>query len=876
VRTVLSRLLDVVQRRSREQRIDEEVESHLEMLTDEFVARGWSRADARLAARKAFGGVDQMKERYRDQRGIRAIDEALQDTRYALRLMRRDRWFTAATVMALAVGIGVTATMVTLIYSMNVRGLPFHDAHELVSVSGAPTRSQGGQIPYVVFQAWRTASRSFAGLTAEIAAPINLGDEVHATDQVAGTFLSHDLFAMLGERPVLGRGFRAEDDRNGAAPVLIIGHRLWADRYGADPSVIGRSVRANGEAATIVGVMPEGFLYPVDTQVWRPLAAFPDIDAPAAATRPIRVVGRLASGVDARQAEAELTAILSTLTSVPDADRTRRTIVMPLNESYAGRITQPVPMMMLAAVSVVLLIACSHAASLWLARSAARSREMSMRAALGAGRGRLIRLLLIESVMTALLAGVLGVAIAWGFVRGFAAEVAGFGLPYWTRFTFDATVTVAIASICVAAGIAFGMLPAWHQSRANLNDVLTQGGRSGTASPRARRITRMLLVGELALTVVLLACAGALARSADLVYRADQAVDVARVWEFRLALPPGKYSTPDARRAFYEALDARLAAGPGMESAALASAPPFNARDSRAVAMDRPPAGSDALPSVRLVAIGPRYFDTLGLSVLRGSTIENANPALRTTAALVNEQFVQTFSPQAQPLGRDVWLVNERTPERAPERYTIVGIAPPLRQQVAAGHTPVVYVPFGAQPGTLASILIRGRPEEFAEALRLSVRQLDADLPLFNLQSLERVSYMSRWIQRIMSTAFSIVAVIATILSALGLYSVTAYAASQRTREVGVRMALGARRAQVSWLFLRDALRFTAMGLVTGLAGALAAGNVLQSALVDVQANHPLALVGVCLFLASVAVIAAMLPARRAARLDPIAALRHE
>jgi predicted permease len=532
-------------------------------------------------------------------------------------------------------------------------------------------------------------------------------------------------------------------------------------------------------------------------------------------------------------------------------------------------------MMLLAAVAVVLLIACSHAASLWLARASARSREISLRAALGAGRARLVRQLLVESVVSAFLAGILGVAVAWTLVRAFANEVAGFGMPYWTRFTFDAPLSVVIALVCLATGIAFGTLPAWHQSRTDLSEVLNQGGRSGTAGPRARRTTKWLLAAEMALTLVLLASATALARSAAVVYRADQVIDVANLWEYRIALPPAKYDTADARRRFYDELERRLAASGDVESAALASAPPFAARESRGVAIDRAPGDASSLPSARLVAIGPRYFQTLGLKILRGSALDDADRSRQGPAALVNEQFARRFSADADPIGRDLWLVNERS-SSAPERYTIVGIAPPLRQQIAAGHTPVVYVPHATEPGSIASIIIRGRADRFAAAVRQQVRQLDPDLPLFNLQSLERVSYNSRWIQRIMSTAFAIVAVMATMLSALGLYSLTAYAASQRTREVGVRMALGAREAQVSWLFLRDAMQFTGVGLVIGLGGAVAVGTVLQSALVDVQANHPLWLLAVCGFLTGVALAAALLPARRAARVDPITTLRHD
>jgi predicted permease len=562
---------------------------------------------------------------------------------------------------------------------------------------------------------------------------------------------------------------------------------------------------------------------------------------------------------------------------MPAAERARRTIIRSLNETYVGSPTEPPPMMITAAAAVLLLIACSHAASLLLARSAARAREMSLRAALGAGRGRLVRQLLVESVSMALMAGMLGLAIAGGFARLFANEVAGFGLPYWTRFTFDAPLVAIIAALCLFTGVAFGMLPALHQSRANLNDVLNQGGRSGKSSPRARRLTTALLIGEVALTMILLSAASALVQSANGVYAADRAIDVANLWEMRVALPQPRYAAVEQRRTFYATLEARLAAAPDVPAAALATSAPFNARDSRGVVMDDESL-ADRNPgrNARLVAIGDRYFSTLGLSLLKGRGFADVDAATRAGAAIVNERFVQRYSPNADPIGRDVLLVNQRAPETAPARVTIIGIAPPLRQQVAAGHTPVVYVPFDTQPGATASLLIRGNPERFAPVVRREVRQLDADLPVFNLQSLERVSYASRWLPRIMSFVFSIVALLATVLSALGLYALTAYAASQRTQEVGVRMALGAQRSEVSWLFLSQALRRLVIGLAIGLAGTIAMGGVLQSVLVDVRANDPMTLAGVAAFLAAVAIAAALVPSRRASRLDPVAALRQE
>jgi putative ABC transport system permease protein len=875
MRTFLSRLLEVVLRRSREQRMSAEIQTHLEFLADEYVAKGMSRHDAELAARKEFGGVDQMKERYRDRRGFAIVTEVAQDTRYALRMMARERWFTAATVVALSLGIGATTTMVTILYGMNVRGLPFPDAASLVGVTGERTRSQGTGIPLAVFEHWQSASRSFEQLAAEIDTPINLGDETLGTDQFAGTYLSADAFALLRERPVLGRDFLPEDDRSGAAPVAIVGYRVWTDRYGSDPAIVGRTVRLNGEAATIVGVMPQGFAYPVDTQIWRPLASFPAIQQ--LAQRPIRIVGRLARGVSAEQAQSELSAIVSTLTTAPDADRARRTIVVPLNETYFGKLTQPMPMMLLAAVVVVLLIACSHAASLLLARSSTRARELSMRSALGAGRARLMRQLLVESVLVSLMAGALAVVTAEWFVRAFAGEMKLAGVPYWTHFSFDPTLAAIITGICVATGIAFGLLPAMQQSRANPGEVLNQFGRSGMASPQAGRLSTVLLIGELAVTVVLLAAASSLVRSANVVYEADSALDLDNLWEFRLALPAAKYPAGDAQRAFFTALEERIASAPGLQSAALASGPPFNARESRSITMDAPPdPQAKALPQAQLVAIGPRYFETLGLRVIRGRRLDDLDAASRATAALVNERFATRFSPDADPIGREIVLVNDRSPEAPPRRVRIVGIAPALRQQQQAGHMPAVYVPFLPQPAATGSLIVHGNPDQFAAVVREEVRRLDPDLPVFSLRSLALVSYMSRFTQRIASTVFSIVAVIAIALSALGLYSLTAYATTQRTQEVGVRMALGAQRSQVEWLFLRRTLTQVAVGLTLGLAGAVAAGFALQGLLVEVKANEPVVLASIAGFVTVVAAIAAIVPVRRAARLDPVAALRQD
>ena len=868
-----SRALELVLGRSRDRRLSDEIQAHVDQLTDDHIARGLPPAEARLAARKDFGGVEQVKETYRDRRGLPSINGLVQDVRFAARLIVKDRWFTAAVVTALSMGLAVSTMLITVVYGMNLRPLPFVQPQALMAIGGEPTSTQGRNIPYAVFDTWRSASRSFTAMAAHLDAVANIGDEAHQTDQFVATFISHDGFALLGKQPMLGRAFRPDDDRTGAPAVVILGHGIWSTWYGSSPSAIGRIVRINGEPATVVGVMPEGFKFPTWSDVWRPLAALPAMNTPAAAERPVRIVARLADGFTTEQARAELASISAALPAMTEGNRPRGITILGLNESIVGR----PPPLMLVAVAVILLITCSHAANLLLARSAARTREMSLRAAIGASRARIVRQLLVESTMLAAAAGLAGLGLASFGVRWFAAETAGFGLPFWTTFELDFRLFALIAAMTLGTGILFGLLPALQLARTDLGELTNQAGRQGGTGPRERRTTAVLLVGELAVTVMLLACAGLLIRSASVVYRADHAIDVANLWEFRLSLPQPQYASEERRVDLYRRLDERLAAAAGLQSAALASAPPFTGGDSRGVVMDeRPSAPGETRRTTRLIAIGDRYFETLGLRLLRGTGFEALDAGALGTAALVNERFAAVFSPDRDVIGRQVRLVNERAPGSPPASFIVTGITPAIRQDQNGDVSPVVYLPHRTQAAAAASILIRGNPDTFAEALRQEVRAIDPDLPLYGLRSLVRVSEISRWYPRISSLMFTIVGSIALVLSALGLYALTAYAVSHRTQEIGIRMAVGARASQVLWLFIRGALVQLAIGLSIGLAGAIGAGLVLRGLLIQTSATDPLTMASVCALLTVVALAASLIPARGATRLDPLAALRRE
>lgn len=877
LRMLVSRLLDLVLRRSRNERLSEEIQAHLDLLVQTHISNGLSPTEARLAARKSFGGVDRITGAYRDQRGFRVLDELLMDVRHASRVFVRERSLTTAVVVALGLGIGVSGTMLSILYSMNVRPPPFHRVGQLVAIARENTHSLGGRITLPVFDAWRTSTRSLVAISAEVQSPLNLGDDLRAADRVSGMTISHRTFAVLGVTPLLGRDFLAGDDQRGAPAVIILSHQLWRERYADETSVIGRAVRVNGENATIIGVMPEGFAYPVETQVWRPLSALPVASSASAAPVAVRVIGRLADGVSREEARAELATIVSTLDGLTETDRNRATIVMPFNEAFVGPTWQPIPTMLLASSFMVLLIACSHAASLLVARSSARAHEMAMRAALGASRARVVRQLLVESVLLALLAGVLGSTIAWFGMRWFAAETTGFGMPYWTTFGFDLPLLALISMLCLLTGVAFGLLPALHLSRGVPGARLSGTSRFDKVGPRTRRTTTVLLTGELALTVVLLASAGTLLQAASVVSREDQAVDLANLWELSLHLPAAKYGNEAQRSAFYTELDSILMSLPSVRSGALAGGTPFVWSETRTVRTGRERAPqTEALRAVRRVTIGDRYFETLGLRMINGRTLGRADAGSTPSAALVNQRFVDEFLSGAEPIGQQLSLIDEGRADAAVERVTIVGVAPPLRHAVAASVTPVIYVSLMSQAPAAASIVVRGEPAQFADALRERVRAVDPDQPLFRLRSLEAASYMSRWVQRSSSTGLSLLAVAATILSTLGLYSLTSYASNQRMHEVGVRLALGARQSQVTWLFLRRALLQVGIGLSLGVVGAFAVGGALRVVLVGFDSSQPMMIAGVCLLLAGIGIAAGLLPARRASRLDAMAVLRQQ
>jgi putative ABC transport system permease protein len=808
-----------------------------------------------------------------------------QDIRFAVRLLVKDRWFTAVAIMALALGIGVNATVFTFVNAVLIRGLPINDPDRVMVVGTRDARQRDRGMSYLDFEDYRRATRTFSGLAAFSGSVMNVSDEGRTPERFQGPFISGTAFKLIGQRPQLGRDFLPEDDRPGAPAVVVLGNGIWKNRYGSDPSIIGRSIKINDIVSTVIGVMPEGFKFPNNADLWLPLVHMPRLAEQKRDNRNVEAFGRLADGVTRQQAQSEMNTIAGQLRhDYPDTNKDVTASVMTFNERQNGGPIRLVFLSLMGAVAFVLLIACANVANLLLARSATRAREMSVRISLGATRWRIVRQLLVESVLLSVVSGLFGLALAYVGVRLFDSATQDVGKPYWIQFTMDAQVFAFFAAVCLGTGIVFGLAPALHVSKTDLNEVLKEGGRSGSSGVRARRWTSVLIVAELALTLVLLAGAGLMMRSFLTLYRLDVGVDTAHLLTMRLALPAQKYPTIESRRAFFERLDQRIAGISGIQAGMITTSMPLGGGNGRLLAIEgRPLAAGEQAPSVTQVMIGPRYFETLGLRIVRGRGFDDLDGTAGHETAIINQRFATMHFGSEDPLGRRIKL----TPDGAlvpgaaiPTWVTIVGVSPTIRQanMQEPQPDPVAYIPLRSQAPGFAMLMIRaaGDAAGVTSLMREEVRAIDPDLPIFDIKTMDQQLAQARWPFRVFGSMFAIFALIALALSAVGLYAVTAYSVAQRTQEIGVRMALGAQAPQVWWFVVRRGLVQLAIGLGIGLAGAFGVGQLLKSLLVQTSTRDPLTLTSIVLLLMLVSVLASFWPARRATRLDPVAALRNE
>ena len=797
------------------------------------------------------------------------------DVRSGLRALLKNPGFTAVAVIMLAVGIGINATVFTVTNAVLFKGFALVSRNDRLRYISY--KNSNCCVSYPDFLDWRAQSKSFEGMAIVHGVSLMLSDSSGFPENLSGNENSAEVFRVVGAKPIMGRDFTPADEAPGAAPVTILHYGFWERRYGKDRNIVGRTLRMNGALTTVIGVMPEGFSFPQKVDVWVPL-----LQTPRVMKRENRdtwmVVARLAKGVTVESARAEMGLIGKRLAAeYPITNHDLSPEIQTFTQFFIGPNGALIYGSMWGAVGFVLLIACANLANLLLARAIGRSREISVRIALGAGRWRIIRQLLIESVMLSGLGGFLGWWIAkWG-VRTYELAMAQKSSWLIVDYTMDNRVVAYLIAISIGTGILFGLAPALRLSRLDVNSALKDGGRSSTVGGRGKHLTSLLVIGEMALAVVLLAGAGVMIRSFLKIHNADIGVNTANILGAAMDLPPAKYARAEDKISFYERLIRRLGAMPGVESVATADGLPACCSNRLPYELaGAPPADDSRHARLAEMKISPGYFRTLEAKLLSGREFNDADGASGVPVAIVNQLLAAQFWPGEDPLGKRLRFFNRDAPG---PWLTVVGVVSNVIQndENRQRFDPLVYLPYRQDPGAGAWVLVRTRvrPESLANAFRSEVQALDSALPLYGPMPIaERMERF--WDSRFYGSMFLIFATIALLLASIGLYTVIAHSVSQRTQEIGVRIAIGATTRDIVRMVVRQGMIPLGIGLAIGLTASLAVNQLLRSMLVQVSPSDPVTLLVASGVLISAALLGCLIPARRAIRIDPVDALRHE
>ena len=878
---------------AREAEIVEELSQHLDDRYEELRAAGSSDADARRLALEELSEAGGLTQRMQSLSQVNqpapvvpgqlrpgVLRGLWQDVQYAARTARRQPAFAATIVATLALGIAVNSTVFTIVNAVVLRPLPFRDADRLVRLN---MRNVGNadnsvsQLSFLDFQDWRAARRTFERMAATVERAVDLSDDQQLPALVGAAYVSWNTFSLIGQLPSAGRDFTAADDRVDAPPAVILSGNLWRTRYGADPTVLGRTIRIDGIPSTVVGIMPPEVGFPDRAELWLPLITLPEADRIRRGVRIIGGVGRLRPGVTIEQAAAELGGITTSLAErYPESNRNTAPLVSPF--TVAPQFIA-ITLALLGAVGFVLLIACANVANLMLARAADRARDVTLRLALGASRWRIVRRLLVESLVLSAAGGGAGLALSYPAVWALQRLPQESAPPSWVQFTLDQNVFAYLVVLCMGSALVCSLVPAWQASRPDLITTLNDTAR-GSAGRNRRRWMGTFVIAQVALALVLLTGAALMMQNLVTQLRTDVGVDSSGLMRTAFDLRRRDYDG-ERRLLFLNQLEERLASNPSI-NATLASAAPLGRTLMMKLRVDGESASADALPLVSIVHTGRRYFDVLSTPVLAGSALPADAPRQGSDDVVVNERFARMYFQDGAAVGRRLLLIEPDARADASEARwrTIVGVVGNVRQRMTPSgeFDPVVYAPYATDPPQTMVVLARSTSGSAAAAAFVGdqVRTLDPDLPLVPAITVAESLAQQLWPQRLFGSMFAIFASIAMLLAACGLYAVTSYAVSRRTREIGVRLALGADARSIWWAMAGTTVRQLAIGVALGTAGAAAVATILPALLVGTGSASYLAFAGVVIVLVAAGIIASALPARRAMRLDPVVALQAE
>ncbi|MGA2594602.1 MAG: ABC transporter permease [Bryobacteraceae bacterium] len=862
-----------------ERDLDDELHAYLDQLTEEKRAAGMGAAEARRASRIELGGLEQVKEEVRQVRTGQMLEEFLQDLRYGMRMLRKNPAFTVVALLALALGIGANTAMFSVAYGILLRPLPYANADRVavVFMRYFPRDFAFGTMCMRDYLMWKENNRAFEDPSLFTSRRMDIGGKEGVPEQVQGASVTAGFFSTLEVRPLIGRTFAAGEDQPTTGSLVVIGESIWRRRFAASTGVLGQSILVNGAPATVIGVMSGVFQFPRrETEVWTNLLLNPP-------TRYgpwfYRGVARLKPGVTLPQAQAELNNIGLRMMQQNSFYKRLTLPVLGLRDALLGVTLKPAILVLAGAVGLVLLIAVVNVANLMLARATVREREMALRLSLGAGRGRLVRQLLTESVLLAVMGGAAGLALAWGGIALIRAWNPG-NLPLIDSVRLDAGALGFMIFVSMLTGVLFGLAPALESARADLNSTIKEGGRAGAASQVRGRTRAALVVCEIAVSLMLLVGAGLLLRSFANLRRVTGGFSAPPRQILTMLISPGDRKYKDARAglAFYDEVLRRARNVPGVETAAVTdSLPPDRQGDADTFGIEgQPLAPGEINPIISDVTVSPDFFQTLGIPLIKGRYFTAHDTQDAAPVAIVSEGFVRRFLTNQDALGKRVRQSGLGFGNNWMEIVGVVGNVKYLGLTVDTD--PAYYMPLAQTYGPRLYLAVRcsGDAARLADALRRNIQSIDPGVTLAQIGAMDQSLALSVSQPRFDTMLLSLFAGIALLLAAVGIYGLIAYSVAQRTHEIGVRMALGAARADVVRMVVQQGASLAAIGIVLGLGGAFALTRLLKTLLFGIGVTDTLTFAAAPVGLMLVVLVATFVPALRATRISPVVALRYE